>query len=482
MWLLATAAFALGAYATWHYHRVGLTLSHYDAKAHLVVARRVFDSLTPGWKQIGAVWLPLPHLVNLIPVQIDWCYRTGASAILVSMLSFGVLAYAAARIVLVATGSRLAALAGVSVLTLNPDLLYLQATPMTEPLLLGLEVLAVAFLQEWVLRDGHDSVTKPGVVLALAALTRYEAWPVTAAVLALTGLALWRRGVPFGTAVRRVAALALFPVAAMALFFVQSRLTMGRWFVTDGFYVPDNPDTGRPFKTVGSIWWASHRLNGYPALLCATAGALAVAVMAVGSRRRAATVVVLALVAAAALPWYAFYIGHPFRFRYMVPLVPAVAVCAGIGAGWTGRWRTAVSAALLTLVLIGAGPLSSTAPMVVEAQLDREHSQQRQAVAAYLRTHRRGGPILASLGSLSHFVHELSRDGVQIRDVVHEGNGDLWAAALERPTAHVQWILIEELARGGDRLAERARHDPAFLRGFTRVAEGGGVALYELRI
>jgi hypothetical protein len=482
LWLLAAAALAIGAYATWHYHTVGLTLSHYDAKAHLVVARRVIDSLTPGWKQIGAVWLPLPPLINLLPVQIDWCYRTGASAILLSMLSFSLLAYAAARIVFVATGSRLAAAAGVSVLALNPDLLYLQATPMTEPLLLGLEVLAVAFLQEWVLIDGTERAMKPGLVLALAALTRYEAWPVTAAVLALTGLALLRRGVPFGAAVRRVGSVALFPMAAMAMFFVQSRLTMGRWFVTDGFYVPDNPDTGRPFKTIGSIWWASHHLNGYPALLCATAGAIAVAVMAVRSRQRTATVVVLGLVAAAALPWYAFVIGHPFRFRYMVPLVPAVGVCAGIGAGWMGRWRTAASVALLALVVIGARPLSSTAPMVIEAQLDREHSQQRQAVAAYLRTHRNGGPILASLGSLSHFVHELSRDGVHIRDVVHEGNGDLWAAALEKPDAHVEWIIIEELARGGDRLAERARQDPAFLRGFTRVAEGGGVALYERRL
>ena len=53
------------------YWQQGLTLSHYDAKGHLVVARRVIDSLTPGWLQIGAVWLPLPHVLNLLPVQVD---------------------------------------------------------------------------------------------------------------------------------------------------------------------------------------------------------------------------------------------------------------------------------------------------------------------------------------------------------------------------------------------------------------------------
>mgnify|MGYP003343621282 CR=1 FL=1 len=33
--------------------------------------RGIADSLTPSWEQIGAVWLPLPHLLNMLPVQID---------------------------------------------------------------------------------------------------------------------------------------------------------------------------------------------------------------------------------------------------------------------------------------------------------------------------------------------------------------------------------------------------------------------------
>jgi hypothetical protein len=42
----------------------------------------------------------------------------------------------------------------------------------------------------------------------------------------------------------------------------------------------------------------------------------------------------------------------------------------------------------------------------------------------------------------------------------------------------VNWVLVEERAEGGDLLFARSRADPAFLSGFTRVAEGGGVALY----
>jgi len=86
------AAGAAGALAAWHYHRLGLTLTHYDARGHLVVARRIVDSITPGWQQIGAVWLPLPHLLNALPVQIDLFYRTGAAAFAISIASFAVAA------------------------------------------------------------------------------------------------------------------------------------------------------------------------------------------------------------------------------------------------------------------------------------------------------------------------------------------------------------------------------------------------------
>jgi hypothetical protein len=474
----ALLAIVLGTYAAWFYARAGLTLSHYDAKAHLVIARRVIDSLTPGWKQLGAVWLPLPHLLNLLPVQVDFFYRTGAFAVAISVLSFGLLAYACARLVLDATGSRAAAAAGLSVLVLNPDMLYLQATPMTEPLLLGLTVMSVAALGRWVDHDGTEGMATTGLLLAAACLTRYEAWPVTGAALMVAVAALCRRGIPFGVALRRTAGLAAYPIIAGAAFMLQSRLTVGHWFVTDGFYVVDNPDMGRPFKTIGSIWWASHHLNGYGVLLCAVGGAAAVLVNGLRDRRQAKSLVVLALAASAALPWYAFFIGHPFRYRYMVPLVPALAVWAGIGVGLTRRFRVVAAAILIGLVLFETHPFDGAAPMVQEAQLDREHSRQRRVVTAYLQQHRHGEKILVSLASLSHYVQELSAIGVNVRDVVHEGNGDLWAAAIDAPRAHVGWILVEELAEGGDALAARAREYPQFLRGFTRVAEGGGVALY----
>ena len=103
------------------YWQQGLTLSHYDAKGHLVVARRVLDSLTPGWLQLGAVWLPLPHLLNLLPVQVDAWYRTGASGIAISIASMALLAHCTAQLILRLTGSRAGAVLAVLVIALEPQ-------------------------------------------------------------------------------------------------------------------------------------------------------------------------------------------------------------------------------------------------------------------------------------------------------------------------------------------------------------------------
>jgi hypothetical protein len=68
-----------------------------------------------------------------------------------------------------------------------------------------------------------------------------------------------------------------------------------------------------------------------------------------------------------------------------------------------------------------------------------------------------------------------------LRDFLHEGNGDLWIEALKRPRLSVRWILMEEVAEGGDMLAQRARSDSTFLDGFERISEGGGLVLYGRR-
>ncbi len=477
--LLAALGLAAGSAAALFYYRQGLTLSHYDAKAHLVVARRILDSLTPEYSQIGAVWLPLPHLLNFLPVQIDAFYRTGASAVAISVVAFAIACYAIGHLVLRVTGSRAAASLGVAAFALNPDVLYLQSTPMTEPLLFGLTLLAVSLVYDWVEEDGRRRARAAGLTLAAACLTRYEAWFVTAAVLALAAIALYRRGESARTALTCAAQLGGYPILAILGFFFHSWFTVGEWFVTGGFFVPDNIAYGRPHTAVSAVVYGMRVLVGTPFVVLALAGAILVLWRALKEPHRAASLVVLALVAFMVLPSYAFYKGHPFRMRYMIAPTVGATVFVGIAIGMLAGWRrhAGVIAAAVWLVAT-VRPLDAQAPMVQEAQWDRPLSAGRKNVTQCLTRSYRGERILASMGSLAHYMQELSHEGINIRNFVHEGNLPHWQEAIEAPRERVGWILLEERAEGGDVLAERTRESSAFLTGFTLVCADGGVALY----
>jgi hypothetical protein len=510
--LLAATAGMAGVVAALYYHRMGLTLSHYDARGHLVVARRIVDSITPGWQQIGAVWLPLPHLLNALPVQIDFFYRTGASAVAISIVSFAAAAGAIAWIVIAITESPLAALAAAAVFVLNPNVLYLQSTPMTELLFMALITVALAMLIEGAggaglagaagqaVSGGSGEARQArwtGIAFALACLTRYEAWPVTAAALVLAVWVLWRGGASLRQALRRVSAIALLPAIACIGFMIFSRVVIGEWFVASGFFVPENKARADLWMAVKEIAWGAQMLSSAPLMWLGAAGLCISLGLAVGfarglsldvrvgsdgagltARRRLAAILAIALLGTAATPLLAFYKGHPFRIRYMVPLVAAQAIGVGVASGAFRKARAPVAMTIAVLAAVTLRPLDRSAPMVVEAQWDSPNVPARARVTACLGPPQPGDKIMASMGSLAHYMQEASLAGFALRDFLHEGNGDIWLAAIEGPRPFARWVLIEEKAEGGDLLAHLAREHPHFLDGYSRVCEGAGLALY----
>ena len=475
--------FVLGGAAAIHYSLIGLALSHYDARAHLVVSRRVFDSIVPGWQQIGAVWLPLPHLLDMFPVQIDVLYRTGAFAILISVASIALAAWAAARLIHRTTGSSAGGSTAAALILANPNLLYLQSTPMTEPLLFGTTMLAVMLVAEWIDRDAPGWPHAAGLAVTAACMTRYEAWPITAAIVGLGLIALLRRSVPPMTALRAAARLCVYPAVAVMLFVLNSRWTTGEWVVSAGFFVAENEARGQGWLAWRQVRIGVYQLSGWMLIWPAYLSAVLIAIAFVRSRARASLVIVLALAASAVLPWYAYFNGHPLRVRYSLPLVFASAVLCGIGIGLLPRRVRIFAAAVLVVgVLVHDSPLDRHAPMVLEAQRDNANRLGREAVTAYLRAHFNPSGddvIFVSMGSLAHYIHDLSAYGYQVHNFLHEGNGDLWVVALAGgPHGLAKWVLVEERAEGGDALYQRSLHHPEFLRGYQRVADGGGVALY----
>jgi hypothetical protein len=301
--------------------------------------------------------------------------------------------------------------------------------------------------------------------------------------VALAFAVVMRRGVAPRQAFTASLRLTIYPAAAIVFFILNSRWTVGEWFVTGGFFVPENVEAlGHPLAAWRQVREGLYRVSGTTLVWSAYAGTALALVAFVVSRARAAAVLSIALAAAAALPLYAYVNGHPFRIRYDVPLVAAAAALAGGGVGllWA-RVRPLAAAAVVALALVQSPPLDTTAPMVIEAQRDARNIIGRRAVTEYLRQHHDGHTIYASMGSLGHYMQELSSAGFAIKDFLHEGNDYPWTYGLLRARTVARWVMIEEKAEGGDTLFQAAKRHPRFLEGFERVAAGGGVALYRAK-
>lgn len=157
--------------AVWIVFQSGSTLRFGDAEAHLNIARRIIDSRTPGWAQVGTTWLPLPHLLMLPLVRIDSLWTTGLAGAITSAVCMTVATsflFAAVQRLLGST----AAAASSAVFLLNPNTLYLGSIPMTESVFFA----ALFALLYCSLLPGWGGVIGAGFAALAGSLTRYEAW------------------------------------------------------------------------------------------------------------------------------------------------------------------------------------------------------------------------------------------------------------------------------------------------------------------
>ena len=198
--LLAWLTVCISVFSFLFYFRRSEVLLYGDAVAHINIARRVFDSRTPGLLQLGTVWLPLPHLLMVPFLLSKSMWQTGVGGSIPSMAAFvfGTLGiFRLVRRTLVLSKQdwipRAAAWGAGIIYATNPNLMYLQATAMTEAVYLALFIWAVAYFSDFVrgaanLKDDSQtkavsvSLSRCGLCLAAACLTRYDGWFLAAAM------------------------------------------------------------------------------------------------------------------------------------------------------------------------------------------------------------------------------------------------------------------------------------------------------------
>ncbi|MDZ7638551.1 MAG: glycosyltransferase family 39 protein [Bryobacterales bacterium] len=465
--LVAFVLAGLAAAATWWVNYQGYTLYNGDAQAHLNIARRVLDSRTPGMLQIGTVWLPLPHLIMMPLAGDDALWASGlAGAIPVSVCFWlgAMLFYLAMARLL---ESHWAALAGVAALALNPNLLYLQATPMTEAIFLaaigGLFYGCVRFAEN----PGLGWSLFAGLFALAGALTRYDGWfvlPFVALFLVWKGQ---RRRWFYATAFCVVAgagplwwlghnwwfwgdALEFYrgPYSAKAIY--QRQLTAG---------MEPFPADGNWLITAQYYFTAARLVAGWPLFAIGLLGAVLAAVR--GPRW------MLALLLAPSL----FYMlsmhngGTPifvpelwpyahYNTRYGLALLPVLALgLATVVKATRPLWRPwSVMAGLLAASLpwmLAAGPESWICWKEGAVNSVARRQWLGDAATYMKRMYLPGSGILLSFGDLTGV---LQLAGIPLRESLHEGNHPWFRGATNKP----QYFFREEwaLCHAGDDVAQ----------------------------
>ena len=148
-----------------------------DAESHLNIAKRVVHSITPGVAQIGGIWLPLPHMMLVPFVYFDFLWRTGLAGSIVSGVSFIVSSVFLYRITYFLTKDKVISFVSFIIFASNPNILYLQSTPMTELVLIMFFLLSTYYFIRFI----YNSENIIYLIIAAffgfcASLSRYDGW------------------------------------------------------------------------------------------------------------------------------------------------------------------------------------------------------------------------------------------------------------------------------------------------------------------
>jgi hypothetical protein len=518
----------IGSCSFAYYYLHGLSTVHFDAKAHLVVARRIMDAAVPGYAQMGAHWLPLIHLLYLPFVAIDSQYRSAFLPCLISVFAFVLSAWLVYRIALRLTGSTVAGFFAAAVLLANQNMQFLQSAPLTEPVYMALALAAMDALLRW--RDeGGASLPWPAAIwAALAALCRYEGWLFlggTFLVIAYDWLGRRISRVRAAKATAMFATVFLVPVTAH-FGYIYARLG-------DTFFQRVARGNPAPFETYKrpflSIWYHFGEVAqaaGLISLLIGMAGLayclmereklrqrlpylllwlpslaniaalywglmyrvrysalLLPAVAVFGSlllarEKTARRAAVLGSLTIFLLPWISWYLPSQWEYHFVYPgngtiLLPAAALVLLLAAIASGRYGWALFALVIAGLQIPVFE-GEMRPMLAESLEHQYIAAEQQQVLGYLSRHYDGSRVLIDVGHLAPLMYD---SGLPLKEFVyHDGDTTGWDKASLAPRSQVGWLCAEK----GDEIWGLLHVDPHWADGYSLAVQTENYVLYQL--
>lgn len=461
-WAVLAFSTLVGATALAWYYANDMVLNYGDGMAHMNIARRVFDSRTPGFGQLGTVWLPVPHLLLLPLVQIDVLWHTGLAGSIVGLASFvttSLMVYLSARLL---TGSIVAGWVGALIVMSNPNVLYMQATPMTEVVLLMTLSASGLFLLRWNREANYKDLIAAGIFALLAVGTRYDGWFFAV----LSGGAVLVREYLASRDARRAEGYALaylvLPVYGMFLWIFYNWVIFGNPLEFSqgeysGFAIESRTHASALTAhnlVASALSYSSAALENTGVLLTAL-GVGGFIVFLLSRRPWHEAVIPLTLVASYPFNIASLYLGQNalimpqsdqpgwYNSRYGMLVLPGVALFAAYLVGFLASKLRTPLVSLLAIALIGyyAFTWISAWPDSVVTVIEAEGRAEERAVIApaveYLRENYDGGGILID----DREPLFMSASHLPLREFVGSNTGWIWQRAIKSPETEVRWIV-----------------------------------------
>jgi hypothetical protein len=511
---VAIIATILSVSAFLYFFANGMTNVYGDGVAHVNIARKVVDSpddlFWQRYMQIGSPWLPLQTVAMLPLVVNDWMWRTGIAGSLVSMISFVIAAvslYLLARSFYREEDGRwreaLPALSA-AIFMLNPSALYMQSTPMSELVFMATLVAAVYLLQRWLNEQTATRLAIAAGGMTVAALARYEAWPV--AVLSILIVALTSQG-DWTAKIKSSAAFAALVAVGPVYWLWHNSAIYGNAFE---FISGPNSARGIAFQNRVNFNWSAifvgHAGLDVLTIAAATAvcaGPFVLLLSAAGFVRSLAakrkSLLEHSPLILLSLPFFfhafSLYRGEIQVFplsafgllnvRYGLPHLLAVALFAPAAVllfkGSARRWA-GVLACLIVAAQYGHLIAEGPAQLAVYQEgyrngVNARPVRERARVASFLKANPPARLILMHSGALGPIVPE---GGLRFSDIIHEGTVR-WHQLGEGIPKDVGTLIVQQ----GDPLDLRISENPA-LAGelaaeFKQQFSAGNIKVYSRR-
>ena len=513
-WILTALLSLVAIVALSFFHSRNEILLSGDAVAHISIARRVFDSRTPGPLQLGSVWLPLPHLLTIPFIVSKAMWQSGIGGSVISVVSYVLAGVGLFR--LLYPWSRIAAWIATAFFAANPNLLYVQSTALNEPLYLACFIWAAVFFVEaaryFVQSEqiAARSLEKGAMALTAGIFTRYDGWflaSVCWAAFLINALQALRETPEALIRLRKAVFKPLLLTALGPTLWMAYNL---------GVYKNPMDFANGPYSAKAIAQRTTEQgAPPYPGedhLFTAGTYFLKAAQLDIGEREPAKILLIVAFFSSLAfilrrawlpmallwspLAFYSLSIAYgsvpifvpvwwPFSYynvRYGLELLPAIAAGVGLVIPMVRKsWRspsaqTAATAAILLLASLSYFQCWKAIPVCLREvrvngsarmELDRR-------LATVLASLPQGSTVLAYTGA---HAGAFQFAGFPLRRTINEGNLFIWDASLAHPASGTDYVIAAE----GDPVAKSVLDHPVGLTkiAFVQVGGQGQVMLYK---